>query len=312
MPRSKSPLGEGAVHRFDDVTAHAEVAQGAFGLEPDHPLAGASRGRQTHGFQMLEAANHEAADFRVRGTWMRGAEIDGAGIIRGHADFGVEPGPSFGADIALKGRADFVLRLRAEFDRDKFLGPRAQAAADVVAGDHEVPAGLVDAAHQQVDMRIVGVPVIDGDPIEPGPKIGLHLPREVAGEGAEIGHLGGVFGRDDEAEMVAVVGRPIGEGCVIGAIVFGIEHPRLLAVESDALALQIGDVRRQRRGAESTPRVTGDARLHHDAARGREQAVAAERDPAAPESRTAQTASASRRRLAMQRGRLSWLRAAPG
>ena len=94
------------MHRLDDVAAHAEVAQSAFGREPDHPLAGAGRGRQTHGFQMLEAANHEAADFRVRGTWLRRAEIDGARLISGDADFGVEPCPSFGADIALKGRAD--------------------------------------------------------------------------------------------------------------------------------------------------------------------------------------------------------------
>jgi hypothetical protein len=92
-------------------------------------------------------------------------------------------------------------------------------------------------------MRIVGVPVIDGDPVEAGPKIGLHLPRQIPGEGAQVGHLAGVFRRDDEAEMVPVVGRPIGESRIIGAIGFGIEHPRLLAVESDALTLQIGDMR---------------------------------------------------------------------
>ena len=143
---------------------------------------------------MLEAADHEAAGFRVGRTWVLGAKIDVPGLVGGHADLGVEPGPALGADIALKRGADFVLGLRAEFDRYKLLGPGAQAAADIVAGDDEVLAGLVDAAHQQVDMRIVGVPVIDGDPIEPGPKIGFHLPREVAGEGAEVGHLGGVFG----------------------------------------------------------------------------------------------------------------------
>ena len=60
--------------------------------------------------------------------------------------------------------------------RHQFLGPRPQAAADVVAGDDEILAGLVDAADQQVDMRIVGVPVIDGDPVEPGAEVGLHLP----------------------------------------------------------------------------------------------------------------------------------------
>ena len=117
-----------------------------------------------------------------------------AGLVGGHADLGVEPGPALGADIALKRGADLVLGLRAEFDRYELLGAGAQAAADIVAGDHEVLAGLIDAAHQEMDMRIVGVPVVDGDPIEPGPKIGFHLPGEVSREGSEIGHLGGVFG----------------------------------------------------------------------------------------------------------------------
>jgi hypothetical protein len=34
-------LGKGAVHGLDDVPAKPEVAQVAFGVEPDHPLAGA-------------------------------------------------------------------------------------------------------------------------------------------------------------------------------------------------------------------------------------------------------------------------------
>ena len=61
-------------------------------------------------------------------------------------------------------------------------------------------------------MRVVGVPVIDGDPVQPRAEIGSHLPREIAREGLQIGHLAGVLGRDDEAEMVPVVLAPLGEG----------------------------------------------------------------------------------------------------
>ncbi len=53
---------------------------------------------------------------------------------------------------------------------------------------------LVDAAHEKVDMRIVGVPVSNGHPIEPCAEIGFHLSRDVAGEGLEVGHLAIVFG----------------------------------------------------------------------------------------------------------------------
>ena len=87
--------------------------------------------------------------------------------------------------------------------------------------------------------------------------------------------------------MVAVVLRSIGKSGIIGAVGLGIEHARLLAVARHALALQIGDMRRHRRGAEGAALMARDPRLHHDATAGREQPVAAEGKPAAPESRAA-------------------------
>ena len=217
------------------------------------------------------------------------------GLVRDHAYLGVEPGPALGADIALKRGADFMLGFRAKFDRYKLLGAGAQAAADVVAGDHEVIAGVIDAAHQKMEMRIVGVPVVYGNPIEPGPKVGFHLPREVSREGPEIGHLGSVFGRDDEAEVVPVILRSIGKSGIVGAVGFVIEHARLLAVARHALALQIGDMRRYWRGAEGA--ALHDARRGLSPRRGgwpHEQPVAAEREPPAPERRAAKAGRLAR------------------
>ena len=54
-------------------------------------------------------------------------------------------------------------------------------------------------------MRVVGVPVIDGGPIELRAKILLHLAHQLAGKGFEVRHIQGVLGRDDEPEMVAVL-----------------------------------------------------------------------------------------------------------
>ena len=86
--------------------------------------------------------------------------------------------------LALERGADLVLGLGPEFDRYKLPGARTQAAADIVVGDHEILASLVDAADQKVDVWIVCVPMVDGDPIESGLKIGFHLPREVSREGS--------------------------------------------------------------------------------------------------------------------------------
>jgi hypothetical protein len=45
----------------------------------------------------------------------------------------------------------------------------------------------------------------DADPVQPGAEIVLHLADHVAGEDPEIGRLGGILRRDDEAEMMPVV-----------------------------------------------------------------------------------------------------------
>src|SRR5208283_4957964 len=94
-----------------------------------------------------------------------------------------------------------------------------------------------------------------------------------------------VLGRHDEAEVVPVIFRSIGKSSIVGTVALGVEHARLSAVARNALALQIGDMRRHRRRAESTALMAHDSRLHHDAAGGREQSNAAEREPPSPESR---------------------------
>lgn len=136
-------------------------------------------------------------------------------------------------------------------------------------------------------MGIVGVPVIGRNPIEPGPEVGFHLAREVAREGAQVRQLGGVLGRDDEAEMVPVVLRARGETSVIGAVAVGIEHHGLFTVARDAVALEIREVSIERRRPKGPALVAGDPRLDDDAARRAEKPRAAEGDPSAPEARTA-------------------------
>src|SRR3546814_1162293 len=79
------------------------------------------------------------------------------------------------------------------------------------------------AADKQVNVRVVGVPVIDGDPFEPGAKIAFHRGDKIAGEGADIGQLAAILRRDTEAEMVAAVGAAFRDAVAIGFIAVGIE-----------------------------------------------------------------------------------------
>src|SRR3546814_9837524 len=57
--------------------------------------------------------------------------------------------------------------------------------------------------------------MVDRDPIEAGPEITRHVLHQVAREAAEIVHRTGVFGADDEAEMMPVAVTARGEGAAI-------------------------------------------------------------------------------------------------
>ena len=141
-------FGEGAVHRLDDVAAHAEIAQLLLCFEPDHPFAGSGRCGEAHLLQMLEPADHEAAHLGIGSARRFGAQIEIADVVRGDADLDIEAGPAFRGDLPLQRVPDLLLGPRAELDGDEILGPGPQAAADVVAGDDEVRARVVDAPHQ--------------------------------------------------------------------------------------------------------------------------------------------------------------------
>ncbi len=124
-------------------------------------------------------------------------------------------------------------------------------------------------------MRMAGVVMIDGDPVEPGVQVGFHLLHQVAGGLPRVGQLHAVFRRDDEAELVAVVTSAFEEGAAILHVAFGGIGLALLAVAGHAVALEIAQMRVYRLGADklATPSRTAlrielyDAGLHRDAPR---------------------------------------------
>jgi hypothetical protein len=60
----------------------------------------------------------------------------------------------------------------------------AEAIGDVVARDDEVSARIVAPAHDDVRVRVVGVPVVDGHPIKARAQVGLHAAHQVPRVGA--------------------------------------------------------------------------------------------------------------------------------
>src|SRR3546814_714023 len=92
-------------------------------------------------------------------------------------------------------------------------------------------------------VRVVGVPVVDGNPIGCRASIGVYAGDQVAGGAPQVFQLGGILRRDDEAELGTVLAATFLEGGQVG-VVGGraVRLPRL-AVAADAFALDVAQVR---------------------------------------------------------------------
>ena len=134
-------------------------------------------------------------------------------------------------------------------------------------------------------MGIVGVPMIHCDPVEPRSEVALRVLHELAREGAKVGHLARVLRRDCEPEMMPVLFAPFGESLRVGVVGGCVEHPGICAVAGHSVALQVGDMLRERRGTKSAASVAHDPGHDDDAPAGRSGGQGQRRPPSAAEGR---------------------------
>jgi hypothetical protein len=98
----------------------------------------------------------------------------------------IEPGPPIGFDLGFQISPDLEIASRAELERRQMGGACAQTVADVVASNHQVATIVGLAPHDDMDVRVVRIPMIDSDPIEPGAEIPLGLRHQVARKHPQI------------------------------------------------------------------------------------------------------------------------------
>ncbi len=67
-------------------------------------------------------------------------------------------------------------------------------------------------------MRIVGVPVVDGDPVERRAEVAFGIPHQLAREGTKVVQPGRILRGDDEAEMMPIAFAALGEGAVVRSL----------------------------------------------------------------------------------------------
>ena len=158
----------------------------------DGPGAGLHLVGQAQALQVLQAADQQQA-LALQPGFVEAFDLHPA-ILAGLAlQRAVEARPPLLLHLALQGLLDLQFGARPQPFGRQLGGAMAEAVGDVVARDDEVFAGIVASAHDQVRVRVVGVPVIDRHPIQPRPQVGLHPVHQVPGVGAQVVQLRTVF-----------------------------------------------------------------------------------------------------------------------
>jgi hypothetical protein len=138
--------------------------------------------RPSEPFQSAKAAHFLAVAFalplteRVPIAVVRDPRISAASLLDGP----VEVGPSALVDNLLASSYDFALRPQAELSLHDFLAARANARLHIFGRDLQLLAMLVSPADQDMNVGIIGVVVIDSDPLETRSEIAFHRRHEIA------------------------------------------------------------------------------------------------------------------------------------
>jgi hypothetical protein len=168
-----------------------------------------------------------------------GPKVDDALLALLGLQHPVEPRPAFGPDLVGELALKLDLGLRPKFQRDQLARLVPYAVGDIVSGNIQNAAVVEDAPGEDMRMRMARVVMIDGDPVEPCVEVLFDLPHQVADEAAQIGHLNGIFGGDDEAELVAVLPTTLDEGLAVGFVLQSRIGPAFLAITGDPIAFEI-------------------------------------------------------------------------
>jgi hypothetical protein len=154
--------------------------------------------------------------------------------------------------------------LEAQLQGDEILRTMADAVADVVARHDEVLAAVVVAGDDDMGVRVPRIEMIDGDPVEPGVQVLLHVSHEITHERLEVRHAASVLRRDDQAELIGVPPLPLQEAAAVSRIVLPVVLLAPTTIACHAVAQGVVLVRAC--GREIGCAVPGDARLDDDAA----------------------------------------------
>jgi hypothetical protein len=167
-------------------------------------------------------------------------------------------------DLLLQRTLDLTFGPRAKLQGEQLLRSRSHALANIIARNDQVFAILGAPTDDDMNVRMLRVPMIDRNPVERRAKVAFSISHQVAGKSFDVGKFGGIFRRHNEPEMMPVIVTALCESLMIDVVALSTEHPGWRAFLRHAVAAQIGEMSGKRRALHS---VTDDAGFDDDIAR---------------------------------------------
>ena len=164
--------GKTAMDALDDVVPFAQGAHDGLGILRQAPLRRSEGFGKAKAFEFLHAADQGGASVRLCSGVDAEPKINNPIIPRSlTGKRAIELGPAVRLDLSVEIAADLEIAARPELKGGKMCGAGAEALADVIPGNHKVTPVFVLATYNDMDMGIIGVPVLDPEPIEIGAEI---------------------------------------------------------------------------------------------------------------------------------------------
>ena len=157
-------IGKAAVDVLEDVVPFAQRAHDGLGVLRQAPLRRSEGFGKAKAFELLHAANQGGASVRLRSSVGAGSKIYNPIIpcsLTGKR--AIELGPAVRLDLSVEIAADLKVAARPELKGGKACGAGAQALADVIPSHHQVMTVVALPAYDDMDVGIIGVPVLDPD-----------------------------------------------------------------------------------------------------------------------------------------------------
>src|SRR5438477_2783371 len=152
---------------LDDIAALAKRVQTLLGVLGQNPARWTGWLGETQPLERPHPTNPDLPQWIARNI-AAGTKIDNAlSPSRFSGEHPVEPCPAFCGHFRLKATSNLQLRSWTKLACDEVAGAGAQTRCYIVAADHEVGPVISAAPHKDMNMRMLGVPMFNGHPVEP-------------------------------------------------------------------------------------------------------------------------------------------------